>query len=190
VKIFLRISFFLTRFYYWLWTQFDYKALYIKLIKSKSYTQNQLLFYFILVINTSSFNLFMESYSFDLCITPMHSVLPQPSLNGYFSIHLHYKHLTISHPSNDPTNPIFNSQTPIFDYFLIPHDILCNYNIHPVIDGYDHITHFLYDTFNHVPNVITDNVLCQMADCGRRMIAREVKCWRWRCWFELPPHSR
>jgi hypothetical protein len=94
------------------------------------------------VISTSSLNLFMESYSFDLCVTPIHSVLPRSSLNGYFSIHLHYKHLTISHSSNDPTNPIFNSQTPIFDYFLIPHDILCNYNIHPVIDGYDHITHF------------------------------------------------
>jgi hypothetical protein len=117
----------------------------------------------------------MESYSFDLCVTPIHSILPEPSLNGYFSIHLHYKHLTISHPSNDPTNPIFNSQTLIFDYFLIPHDILCNYNIHPVIDGYDHITQFLYDTFNRVHNVIIDNVLCQMADCGRRMVERNIE---------------
>jgi hypothetical protein len=121
----------------------------------------------------------MESYSFDLSVTPIlepiQLVLSDPSLDNCFSIHLHYNHLTISATPNDPTNLMFNYQTPIYDNFMIPHKILCNYNIHPVVDGYDHITRFLYDTFHLVPNAILNKVLCQMADCARRMVARNTE---------------
>ncbi|CAJ2677449.1 unnamed protein product [Trifolium pratense] len=122
----------------------------------------------------------MESCLLDLSVTPNHesiqSVLPNPSLNNScFSIFLHYNHLTISATPNDPKNLTFNYQTPIHDNFMIPHGILCNYNIHPVVDGYDHITRFLYDTFRLVPNAILDEVLCQMANCARRMVASNIE---------------
>jgi hypothetical protein len=121
----------------------------------------------------------MESYSFDLSVTPIlesiQSVLSDPSSNNCFLILLQYSHLTISVTPNDPTNHMFNYQTLIYDYFTIPHEVLCNYYIHSIIDGYDHITRFLCDTFFLVPTVISNKVLCQMDECARRMVAHNTE---------------
>ncbi|KAK2384242.1 hypothetical protein QL285_071607 [Trifolium repens] len=70
---------------------------------------------------------------------------------------------------------MFNYQTLIYDYFTIPHEVLCNYYIHSIIDGYDHITRFLCDTFFLVPTVISNKVLCQMDECARRMVAHNTE---------------
>ncbi|CAJ2677451.1 unnamed protein product [Trifolium pratense] len=114
----------------------------------------------------------MESFSFKLRVNPIFEPISPntPSLNGYFTIRFRYNHLTISSTSNNPKNPIFNYTTPINDNFLIPREVLCNYSRHTIMDSIDN-TRFLIDTFHDVPYYVLPEVLHQMGDWARNMVA-------------------
>jgi hypothetical protein len=115
----------------------------------------------------------MESFSFTLSVNPIFEpILPDiPSLNSYFTIRFRYNHSTISSTSNDLEHPIFNHTTPMINNsFLIPSEVLCNYNRHTIMDFIDN-TQFLIDTFHEVPNYVLPEVLHQMGDCARNMVS-------------------
>jgi len=125
----------------------------------------------------------MESSSFDLSVTPIRKPIQplsteNPSLeDGCYSIHFHYNHLTISSTSNDPKNLIFNFRTPVLDYhyFLIPSDILCNYNNQTHMDVIVLRTLFLFSILRDVPNVMLEKLLSDIKECARNMVALNIE---------------
>jgi hypothetical protein len=115
----------------------------------------------------------MECFTFNLDVNPIiEPILPEDaSLNDCFFIHFIYNHSSISSTSNDLENPIFDYTLPIMDdYFLIPHEVLCNY-----MDFVDNIR-FLIRTFREVPNYVLPDVLHRMGDCARNMVSLTEGC--------------
>jgi hypothetical protein len=96
-----------------------------------------------------------------------------------FSIHLSYTNSIVSTTSN-VTNPLNNVRTiKVDDHFLIPSEILCNCDTNTIMNA-DHNTLFLYNNFNCLPTYVLNNVLCQLRDCARQIIALNTEiCGIW-----------
>jgi hypothetical protein len=110
----------------------------------------------------------MESSYFNLNVTPsFEPIFPEiASFNDCFSIHFLYNHSSISSMSSDLENPIFDYTLPMINnYFFIPHEVLCNYNRHTIMDSIDNTR------FHEVPNDVLPEVLHQMGDCARNMVS-------------------
>ncbi|RHN42583.1 putative chromatin regulator PHD family [Medicago truncatula] len=122
----------------------------------------------------------MESSSFDLTVTPILKPiqplsLENPFLDGFFSIHFHYNLLTISSTSNDPKNLIFNFRTLVRNNFLIPFDILCNYNEQTHMDDVVLNNLFVFSIFRDMSNGILDKLLSGIKECARNMVALNIE---------------
>ncbi|KAL5053831.1 hypothetical protein RYX36_034513 [Vicia faba] len=117
----------------------------------------------------------MKSCSVHLSVTPVLETIQTDtlSLKDCFSINFQYTHLNISSASNDPKNLMFYFTTPIFDYFLIRPETLCNFNAHANMN--DDIKRELYDNFDAVPSCMLDTVLCNMRDRAKEMVAYSEK---------------
>lgn len=118
----------------------------------------------------------MESSSFDLQIhEPSQSVLHDCPLSDFFYINFEYTCVTLPSRTNIATVSISDLSATTNEILLIPSEILCSCNELSVLEHRDHNTIILHDTFISMPicPYILDQILPQMGEYARRMIARD-----------------